>query len=76
MPSDLVELGDSNPRPPACKEQAGCGMPSLTWPNALRKVGEQGSLSRLVVVRTVVSVQFACSRDVSGAPPIGPSFAF
>ena len=27
MPSDLVELGDSNPRPPACKEQAVCGMP-------------------------------------------------
>jgi hypothetical protein len=51
-------------------------MPWLTWPYALRNIGEQGILSGPVVVRTVVSVQFACSRDVSGAPPIGPSFAF
>ena len=26
-----VELGDSNPRPPACKIRAGCRIPSLTW---------------------------------------------
>jgi len=50
-------------------------MPWLTWPYALGQVGEQGSLPAAVVVRTVVSLQLACTRDVSGAPPIGPSSA-
>jgi len=30
-------------------------MPWLTWPYSLCKIGEQGSLSGRVVVRTVVS---------------------
>jgi hypothetical protein len=32
----------------------------LTWPYTICDVGEQGSLSGPVVVRTVVSVQPAC----------------
>ena len=46
-------------------------MPWLTWPNVLRKVGEQGSLSGLVVVRTVVSVQDA-SATTSLVCDLGP----
>jgi hypothetical protein len=43
-------------------------MPWLTWPYALCHVGEQGSLSGAVVVRTVVSFQPGWPRDVSGDP--------
>lgn len=41
-------------------------MPWLTWPYTQRKIGEYGCLSGPVVVRTVVSVQFAATAATTG----------
>jgi hypothetical protein len=41
-----------------CKKRANCGIPWLTWPCSICKIGPDGKLSGVAVVRTVVSGPF------------------
>jgi hypothetical protein len=57
MASDLWSYGDSNSGPLACHIWPDSRIPWLTWHGSICKIARSGGLSRVVVVRTVVSAQ-------------------